>query len=129
VNESEATETDESRGNREHHGKNRSPKHYREITDLTELLRRQFRQVAKSLTRRGNDLQRLQRRRGGDAAAGGMLHPPLILSPLETREPDYDDEYYEDGTLDCMNAWFEPANYFYYDDYYAPDQADDYVHF
>jgi hypothetical protein len=49
--------------------------------------------------------------------------------PVEIPEAKYSDDEFFCDTLDCMNPWYEPGSYFYYDDAsHVPDQTDVSLH-
>jgi hypothetical protein len=89
--------------------------------------RRQFRQVANSLTRRANKPPRVQRRRSD--TGGGLAPTQIMPRPVEMPEANFEDAEFFCETLDCMNPWYEPGSYFYYDDAFnVPDQTDVSLH-
>lgn len=98
---SEAGETDRSRGNREHHGRNRSPNLYRKAISLAEMLKRQFRKVAISLTGRAHEEEREERHRT-ERTGGGMRPSISVRIPLEAISP----VTYLSEMLDCLNPFY-----------------------
>ena len=49
--------------------------------------------------------------------------------PVEMPEANFEDAEFFCETLDCMNPWYEPGSYFYYDDEFnVPDQTDVSLH-
>jgi len=53
----------------------------------------------------------------------------MVPHPVEVMEASYDAAEFFCDTLDCMNPWYEPGSYFYYDDAsHVPDQTDVSLH-
>jgi hypothetical protein len=111
---SEADETDRSRGNGEPRGDDRSPNRYRKALSVTELLRRQFRRVALSLTGRADEDERIKRHRteqpgGGARPSISVRIPPAAIAAVACH-PE---------TLDCLNPFHGGMDSFFeYDEEY-----------
>jgi hypothetical protein len=102
--ESEAVETDESRGNREPHGRNRSSTRYGKVLALADILRRQFRMVAQSLTRRVAPMLERQGR-SGHSGKGSMPVPAMRHDEATAPEAEDFTEFICE-TLDWMNPFY-----------------------
>ena len=114
---SETDETDRSRGNRENHGRNQSPNHYRKAFSLRELLKRQFFKVALSLTGRTQSDERDTRNRT-DQTGSGMRPSISLRIPLEAIAP----VPYLSETLHCINPFYGAAHaYFDYEQEFLYD--------
>lgn len=56
----------------------------------------------------------MQRRRS-DTAHGGLPYPKFLPLTVEKPEVNNADNGFFGDTMECMNPWYEPGSYFYYD--------------
>ena len=121
----EVDENDRSLGNREPQGKDRSPTHYRKALGLPEILMRQFRHLAQSLTSRAHDAELPQRRRADETRGGFRLAAKqLMYRSVDIPSAAFAAITFLSETLDWLNPWHHTtaSNDGFDDDFHATEQ-------